>query len=190
MEHTHTSIVAFGPAEAACLVERGRSPLNPVWRRSKTFGQTSLWFPLRVRRGFEPKTCIVPANANAKGITTAMSNQNRRADRPASRITTAQRFADLAATWKSESAFMSSIHQAAMSPAYQEIIGLGYAAVPLLLAELRRKPAHWFWALAAITGENPVRPESRGNVRQMAQDWLAWGEVRGLAYGGWDARKQ
>jgi hypothetical protein len=36
-------------------------------------------------------------------------------------------------------------------PAYQQIIGLGKEALPLLFGELRRAPDHWFWALRAIT---------------------------------------
>jgi hypothetical protein len=34
--------------------------------------------------------------------------------------------------------------------------------------ELRREPDQWFWALESITEENPVPPEAKGNVRQMA----------------------
>ncbi len=43
----------------------------------------------------------------------------------------------------------------AMHPANQGIIGLGAVAVPLILQELKRDRADWFWALTAITGENP-----------------------------------
>lgn len=64
-------------------------------------------------------------------------------------------------------------------PSYQRIIGMGEAAVPLLLNELRRKPDHWFMALYAITGANPVPSESEGNVKKMAKSWLAWGSERG-----------
>jgi hypothetical protein len=65
-------------------------------------------------------------------------------------------------------------------PAYQAIIGLGAPVVPLLLQDLAREPAHWFEALKAITGEDPVRPEDWGRVRAMAAAWLAWGRSRGL----------
>ena len=66
-----------------------------------------------------------------------------------------------------------------MHPAYQEIIGMGERAVPLLLAELRREPDDWFWALHAITGANPVPAASRGNARTMAEAWLRWGAENG-----------
>ena len=45
---------------------------------------------------------------------------------------------------------------------------MGEPVVPLILDELRREPDHWFWALEAITEENPVRPEDVGIVRRMA----------------------
>jgi hypothetical protein len=60
-----------------------------------------------------------------------------------------------------------------MHPAYQQIIGLGPAGVPLLLRELEREPDHWFWALRAITGEDPVPEEARGRLREMAAAWLS-----------------
>jgi len=59
---------------------------------------------------------------------------------------------------------------------YQQIIGMGEAVVPLLLEELQREPDQWFWALEAITQENPVPPESAGKVRPTAEAWAAWGK--------------
>jgi hypothetical protein len=69
-----------------------------------------------------------------------------------------------------------------MHPAYQRIIGLGTAAVPLILAELEKDLDQWFWALKAITGEDPVPPESRGKMREMADAWLNWGRKKGDAW--------
>lgn len=66
-----------------------------------------------------------------------------------------------------------------MHPAYQQIIGLGPDVVPLLLAELEGHPDHWFWALHAITREDPVPSESRGKIKAMAQAWLDWGKRHG-----------
>src|ERR1700687_4065288 len=67
-------------------------------------------------------------------------------------------FRELARQWKEATEFTSSTTQMVMHPAYQQIIGMGREALPFLLAELRRKPDHWFWALKAITGEDPVPP--------------------------------
>jgi hypothetical protein len=92
----------------------------------------------------------------------------------------AQRFADLVDTWRRETAVISSTTELAMHPAYQQIIGMGPAALPLILRELKDRPAHWFWALKAITGADPVAPEDRGRVPQMTRAWLGWGKERGL----------
>lgn len=91
-----------------------------------------------------------------------------------------ERFQILVARWKSERGATSSATQMAMLPAYQRLIGLGSDAVPLLLRELQREPDHWFWALGAITGENPVPPESRGNLPEMTRAWIEWGRCQGL----------
>lgn len=82
--------------------------------------------------------------------------------------------------WKEATLFLSSITDMAMHPTYQQIIGMGQEALPLLLEELRREPDHWFWALQAIIGVNPVPLPERGNVTAMTQAWLAWAEKQGL----------
>lgn len=98
---------------------------------------------------------------------------------PVSRTSPVQRFQQLATTWKSEAALLSSATEIAMHPAYQEIIGMGEEAVPYILADLRDEPAHWFWALRSITGVNPVKPEQRGRLKEMTHAWLQWGRERG-----------
>jgi hypothetical protein len=92
----------------------------------------------------------------------------------------AERFAALAAEWKAATAFESSSTAMVAHPAYQAIIALGPSVVPLLLRDLEREPIHWFEALQAITGEDPVPRESWGRIPAMASAWLAWGRQRGL----------
>jgi hypothetical protein len=65
-------------------------------------------------------------------------------------------------------------------PAFRAIIDLGPPVVPLLLHDLERESAHWFEALKAITGEDPVRPEDWGNIPKMRDAWLAWGRAHRL----------
>jgi hypothetical protein len=91
-----------------------------------------------------------------------------------------RRFLKLAEQWKKETVYLSSVLKKAMHPAYQSIIGLGEPAVPFILEDLKRDPADWFWALTAITGENPAQEASAGNVEEMAEAWLRWGRERGL----------
>ncbi len=93
--------------------------------------------------------------------------------------TTDQRFHTLAERWYRETAALSSVSQMAMHPAYQEVIGMGRAAVPLILNELQKQPNHWFWALRAITGEDPIQPQQRGKTQEMASAWLQWGREHG-----------
>ena len=66
-----------------------------------------------------------------------------------------------------------------MHPAYQQIIGMGEAALTMILEQLGESPGHWFWALRAISGEDPTQPEDRGKLPAMAAAWLRWGEARG-----------
>jgi hypothetical protein len=89
---------------------------------------------------------------------------------------TETRFRDLVRQWKAETEFVSSLTRMVTHPAYQQIIGMGGAALPLLLDELRREPDHWFWALRAITGEDPVAAEERGRLDAMTAAWLRWAE--------------
>ena len=92
----------------------------------------------------------------------------------------AWQFQRFAKTWRDECAHLASIREMVLHPAYQQIVGMGLSALPFIFAELEREPNHWFWALRAITGEDPVPPEHRGNVSQMAQAWLQWAERKGI----------
>jgi hypothetical protein len=61
---------------------------------------------------------------------------------------------------------------------YERIIQLGYNVVPYIIDKLRKKPEHLFIALVRITGENPVKEEHRGKVKEMAEDWVRWWDGR------------
>ena len=89
-------------------------------------------------------------------------------------------FQMLTSEWKEKSRHMSNTAQMVLLKCYQRIIGMGSPALPLILEEMRREPDHWFWALEAITGENPVPPEEAGKVLLMTQAWIQWGINRGI----------
>ncbi len=93
-----------------------------------------------------------------------------------------KRFKALADRWRSETRHLSSATRMAMHPAYQQIIGMGPDAVPLILRELERELGHWFWALHSITGGDPVPERSRGNVAQMRAAWLGWARSEGYRW--------
>lgn len=88
-------------------------------------------------------------------------------------------FLQLAEQWKRETAPLSSISQIARHRAYQRIIGMGTEAIPLILRDLQDDLSEWFWALDAITGASPVPPESEGDLSQMAEAWIRWGQNNG-----------
>jgi hypothetical protein len=86
-------------------------------------------------------------------------------------------FRRLLAEWQANRRPTSSPTELAIRPEYQRIIGMGQRALPFILAELKRAPDHWFWALAAITGADPVPPESKGDIRAMTRAWIEWGRL-------------
>src|SRR5262249_40413719 len=88
-------------------------------------------------------------------------------------------FRRLAAAWRTERGHTSSLSRMTACPAYQQIIGLGPAVVPLLLRELERDPDYWFAALHALTAADPVAESSRGKLREMAAAWVRWGREQG-----------
>ncbi len=67
-----------------------------------------------------------------------------------------------------------------MHPAYQAIIGMGPDAIPMILEELSQNSGYWYWALKAISHEDPVAPRDRGSIALMRAAWLNWGSTKGL----------
>jgi len=76
----------------------------------------------------------------------------------------------------------SSTLRIAIHPGYQQIIGLGKPAIPLLLREVERHSGRWFWALKAIAREDPVPPSQRGRTKKMIDAWLNWGKQQGYQW--------
>jgi hypothetical protein len=93
-----------------------------------------------------------------------------------------EQFEALANEWKTEVGGSSFVAEKTRHPAYQKIIQMGPVVIPFLLRELEEKPTHWFEALKAITGANPIQPEQRGRTKQMAQAWLKWGRENGYEW--------
>lgn len=89
-----------------------------------------------------------------------------------------QRFEELADQWRSETRVESDITRIVLNGAYQRIIGLGRPAIPFILRRLEQRHDYWFWALAAIVGEDVAEGES--TVDAAADRWLRWGRERRL----------
>lgn len=118
-------------------------------------------------------------DVNSGGVAVAESNVQGEPLWNAVDASTEKRFSELAAQWKREVGHISSITRRISHPAYLQIISLGASVVPLLLSELEREPNHWFQALRTLTGADPVTPEQRGKVEEMANAWLSWGRIQG-----------
>lgn len=84
----------------------------------------------------------------------------------------AERLANLREWWTSETEYLSSVSKKVFHPAYQQIIGLGPQAVPLLIDFLREDPDHWFWALASIVGEDHATGTTTPTAA--ARRWIDW----------------
>ena len=91
-----------------------------------------------------------------------------------------QRFWMLAKKWRDETQWLSSTSEIAMHPAYQAIIGMGQEVVPMIIEDLRNNSGHWYWALKAISQEDPVPPSDRGSINRMKDAWLRWALQKGI----------
>ncbi|MCP4042207.1 MAG: hypothetical protein GY731_09670 [Gammaproteobacteria bacterium] len=89
------------------------------------------------------------------------------------------RFRCLADSWTEKVKNISSFTQITAHPDYLAIISMGRPVIHLLLEELNDRPNYWFAALEAISKENPIPEAHRGNLAQMTEDWIAWGESEG-----------
>ncbi len=88
-------------------------------------------------------------------------------------------FAVLAEQWYLDTLHSSAYLDKVLHPAYQRIIGLGKDAIPFILNELKDEPSEWFWALRALTGEDPTTSAMAGNRVETAKAWLNWGKENG-----------
>lgn len=89
-------------------------------------------------------------------------------------------FTQLAANWEAETRFTSSTKDLILNSNYQEIIGLGWDVMPILLKDLQENHRFWFPALNAITGVRPFDPGDAGNGKRMTEAWIKWGKRKGL----------
>ena len=85
----------------------------------------------------------------------------------------------LAEEWKSETAPLSSIRRKKQHPAYRQLVELGAPAIPLILADLARKPSHLFWVLQDITNLSPADPATSENFLDVIDSWIEWGREQG-----------
>lgn len=91
-----------------------------------------------------------------------------------------EHIAYLMTTWKRQTRLLSSVSKKVSHPLYRQLMSLGIAAVAPMLKDLKDNgPAHWFCALNAITGTNPVSTGMAGNMTAMTEAWIKWGVEAG-----------
>jgi hypothetical protein len=80
--------------------------------------------------------------------------------------------------WMEDTQWASSISTITAHRQFAEIVNMGEIVIPFVLQRLAagELSIHWFPLLKDLAdGNDPVPPQHRGRVRQMADDWLAWG---------------
>ena len=90
------------------------------------------------------------------------------------------RFIALADSWVKGRMPSSKSKILCSHPAYLQIISMGERVIPLIIERLRNQADHWFQALRQLTGENPVKATSKGNIQKMATDWINWAKAKGI----------
>jgi superfamily II DNA or RNA helicase len=162
------------------VVQGSASPSSEVIDRAKLAGRDiSKWIQSSFRIGgddlFEEESSyFVPVPVALVAIV-----DERLEIKEYSTETIKEDFANLASQWTQDVEGMSSTVEMVKHPAYQKIVSMGQAVVPLLLEDLRQNPIYWLPALRQITQQNPVQPEQRGKIKQMAEAWLNWGKQEG-----------
>jgi predicted HTH domain antitoxin len=82
-------------------------------------------------------------------------------------------FERLAKQWKEETSLHSSLGEIFTNDAYQRIMAMGHEALPLILSDLQKTPAHWFYALEKIVGRDMAGGADTFDDARAA--WLEWG---------------
>jgi hypothetical protein len=82
----------------------------------------------------------------------------------------------LKSIWLKETILSSSVSDITNNSAYRGIIGLGKDVIPFIIQDLKTNNNHWFNALEALTGENPIKNNHKGILPLMKNDWLEWAE--------------
>ena len=91
-------------------------------------------------------------------------------------------FESLKNEWVRRTMFVNSMSDINDSEPLKKIIALGAPVIPLILADLKSDPKHWFFALRKLTGANPIKVSEAGNLSKMRAAWLNWASKKGITY--------
>ena len=87
-------------------------------------------------------------------------------------------FTSLKDKWINETLIVSDPTELYSNENYQKIISLGDDIIPLLIKDMYNFKGDWSYALKKITGDNPVKKESKGKIDEIKKDWIDWYEAR------------
>jgi hypothetical protein len=150
----------------ACVMDRDFAFAAPSYGRSRPNGGS---WPDEVREHV--------ARGARKRAQPSVADVVKRWAKEASRVDEDE-FRELADIWRRETRGAAMLLARVSHWAYQRIIGMGPEALPLILRELQREPNHWYWALNAISGEDPA--EGVEGFEEARARWLDWGRAAGL----------
>ena len=101
-------------------------------------------------------------------------------------------FNKLAEQWVKKTGILSNSVSIMKHPAYQQIVELGEAVLPLVFRELEKgqMAVHWPLVLSAITGADPTPPPKQSpapgwvalDIKAIHKAWLAWGREQGYQW--------
>jgi hypothetical protein len=83
-------------------------------------------------------------------------------------------FQELKAIWLHDTSFDSGFRNKINHSAYLKIISFGESIIPLLINDMVNNNTFWHHALVDITGQNPIRDESKGIANKIIEDWKKW----------------
>ncbi|MEX2410638.1 MAG: hypothetical protein WD607_04580 [Candidatus Paceibacterota bacterium] len=83
-------------------------------------------------------------------------------------------FQELKAIWLHDTSFDSGYRNKINHSAYLKIISFGESIIPTLIDDMLNNNTYWHYALVDITGENPIKEESRGVANKIIEDWKKW----------------
>lgn len=82
--------------------------------------------------------------------------------------------------WQTACEYFSSTRQKVNHPAFRQLLARAGESVPFLLSTLTTSPSHAILVLHAITGEDPVPNDKKGDLPRMADAWIEWGKSKGI----------
>jgi len=149
------------------------------------FAETSTWLPTSLVGVYPPSLFDTESEGvgdDAITLARRFIDATKHYRFPITRQTTVEKFQSLISEWKNDTHLMSSSTSMILHKAYQQIIGMGPTVIPLILRELQNSPDHWFAALKALTGIDPVAPSDRGKLGAMTNAWLDWARRQGYSW--------